>query len=307
MPDEITVQLLGTDQRSIWCGDRDDTGRFVCRLIREHDGPAHAGRNDAGGTHQWRVRVDRPAEDANGTVRVHPDDDRRDPAARRRIAVDDSDYCGPYEGCRWQRLTGVGIGDGGPDPLHSDDVAGWPVQSLAELAVVLGHPKAKILADLAVVYGYELGLRDSAGPIEVRPVPERLTSERDEALIAAVSARLADIAASGDIPYRQDIADAADALAGRVGAPGSPWDHQRWSDAVPGPAAVVLRLNDLLRAIWLHVAWRPVTRHLTTDQRELWADAVEFGEGPEVTADRWWRPDGGLVPAGTDEPARGAE
>lgn len=78
--------------------------------------------------------------DPVGTVRVHPDDDRLNPGSRRRIAVDASDYAGPYEGCRWQRLTGVGVGDGGCDPLHSRDVAGWPVQPLAELAVVLGHP-----------------------------------------------------------------------------------------------------------------------------------------------------------------------
>lgn len=80
-----------------------------------------------------------PASYPIGTVIVHPDDDRNSQTARRRVAVDDSTHAGPYKGCRWERLTGVGIHDGGCDPVHSDAVVGWPVQPLAELAVVLVH------------------------------------------------------------------------------------------------------------------------------------------------------------------------
>jgi hypothetical protein len=48
--------------------------------------------------------------------------------------------------------------------------------------------------------------------------------------------------------------------------------------------------QDLLGAIWLHVGWRSVTRQLTTEQRELWAAAVETFSDPDVkvTVDRWW-------------------
>lgn len=49
--------------------------------------------------------------------------------------------------------------------------------------------------------------------------------------------------------------------------------------------------RDLLGAIWLYVPWRSITRHLTTEQRELWADAVEVAGDPgsTIAADRWWR------------------
>jgi hypothetical protein len=53
------------------------------------------------------------------------------------------------------------------------------------------------------------------------------------------------------------------------------------------------KARDLLGAIWLHVGWRSVTRHLTTEQRELWADAVEVAGDPgsTIAVDRWWRDD----------------
>lgn len=106
------------------------------------------------------VEPDNAAEDPVGTVRIHFDDNPKNPNARRRIAVDATDYCGPYEGCRWQRLTGVANDHLGSDPVHSDSVMGWPIQPLAEVALVLGHPKPRIPVDLAVVYGFELGQRD---------------------------------------------------------------------------------------------------------------------------------------------------
>lgn len=54
------------------------------------------------------------------------------------------------------------------------------------------------------------------------------------------------------------------------------------------------RYQDLLGAIELYVDWRYVTRQLTTEQKELWADTVEaHGErahpGEPTTVDRWWR------------------
>lgn len=52
--------------------------------------------------------------------------------------------------------------------------------------------------------------------------------------------------------------------------------------------------TETLGAIWLYVDWRYVTRQLTTEQKELWADAVDaFGdpEHVEPKAERWWRDD----------------
>lgn len=49
--------------------------------------------------------------------------------------------------------------------------------------------------------------------------------------------------------------------------------------------------NELLGAIWLYVKWHYVTKQLTTEQKTIWADAVDsFGDpedrGPK--AERWW-------------------
>ena len=59
-------------------------------------------------------------------------------------------------------------------------------------------------------------------------------------------------------------------------------------------------MRDLLGSIWLYVRWRYVTKQLTTEQKELCADAVdakarqrqiEEGEEPRPVAERWWRDD----------------
>jgi hypothetical protein len=53
---------------------------------------------------------------------------------------------------------------------------------------------------------------------------------------------------------------------------------------------VAYGLLDLLAAIRLHVNWRTITVQLTTQQRELFADAVEAADqDAPVQADRWWR------------------
>jgi hypothetical protein len=65
-------------------------------------------------------------------------------------------------------------------------------------------------------------------------------------------------------------------------------------------AARILESPDeqkLLASIWLYVDWYYVTRKLTTDQKEAWADAVDnaswiasdCSEAWEPVADRWWR------------------
>ncbi|MFD8496308.1 hypothetical protein [Amycolatopsis sp. NPDC059657] len=54
--------------------------------------------------------------------------------------------------------------------------------------------------------------------------------------------------------------------------------------------------EELLAYLWLYVKWRYVTKQLTTEQKNLWADAIEKiserehpGEG--TAADRWWQDD----------------
>ena len=58
------------------------------------------------------------------------------------------------------------------------------------------------------------------------------------------------------------------------------------------------RFEDLLASIWLYVPWRFVTMHLTTPQKEVWADAIDAFHAranvgdPELDAhpvERWWR------------------
>jgi hypothetical protein len=61
--------------------------------------------------------------------------------------------------------------------------------------------------------------------------------------------------------------------------------------------------EDLLGTISLHIDWRGVTRHMTTEQRELFADAVEAWSkrlDPEEPwgPPRWWRGDFRDVPGG---------
>ncbi len=47
------------------------------------------------------------------------------------------------------------------------------------------------------------------------------------------------------------------------------------------------RYRDLLGALWLYVDWPYVTRQLPTEQKDLFADAVDAtSDGP--VADRWW-------------------
>lgn len=52
--------------------------------------------------------------------------------------------------------------------------------------------------------------------------------------------------------------------------------------------------RDTLHAIWLYVDWRYITGKLTTEQRELWAEAVETvsrAHHPDepLEIERWWR------------------
>lgn len=60
---------------------------------------------------------------------------------------------------------------------------------------------------------------------------------------------------------------------------------------IPCRGCELPRMRALLAAIWLYVDWRYVTRQLTTEQKELWADAIEATSDPNdrTTVDRWWR------------------
>lgn len=65
-------------------------------------------------------------------------------------------------------------------------------------------------------------------------------------------------------------------------------------------------MRDLLGSIWVYVDWLSVTRWLTRERNELWADAVDAavgpgsvspGETPRPIAVRWWRDDFGNTTA----------
>lgn len=52
--------------------------------------------------------------------------------------------------------------------------------------------------------------------------------------------------------------------------------------------------KELLLCIQLYMKWRYVTRQLTTEQKNLWADAIEeiserWHPGDGSKADRWWQ------------------
>lgn len=53
--------------------------------------------------------------------------------------------------------------------------------------------------------------------------------------------------------------------------------------------------QDLLGCVWLYIKWQYVTKQLTTEQKELFADAVDawslrLNDGGESTkVERWWR------------------
>ena len=57
--------------------------------------------------------------------------------------------------------------------------------------------------------------------------------------------------------------------------------------------------QELLASIYLYVNWQYVTRQLTTEQKDLWADAVDANrafwgssDGEDYgKAPRWWRDD----------------
>jgi len=62
-------------------------------------------------------------------------------------------------------------------------------------------------------------------------------------------------------------------------------------------AEQIAAYEDLLGSIWLYIGWRHVTKQLTTEQKELFAAAVEASElrlngvGEPFDVDRWWRDD----------------
>lgn len=84
------------------------------------------------------------------------------------------------------------------------------------------------------------------------------------------------------------------------------WRHEELVSVVleaaaPGIAAQARaderrKFEDLLGAVWLYIGWRYVTKPLTTEQKNLFADAVDAYwsrsdafEGEESTpVDRWW-------------------
>lgn len=47
--------------------------------------------------------------------------------------------------------------------------------------------------------------------------------------------------------------------------------------------------REMLRDIWLYVDWKYVTKNLTTEQKELWLEALEDGDEGSRSDWAWWR------------------
>lgn len=50
----------------------------------------------------------------------------------------------------------------------------------------------------------------------------------------------------------------------------------------------VAQLQDVLADIYLYIDWRYVTKQMTTENKNLFADAVEAGSLEDMEVDRWW-------------------
>jgi hypothetical protein len=75
-------------------------------------------------------------------------------------------------------------------------------------------------------------------------------------------------------------------------------------------AEQIAAYEDLLGSTWLYIGWRYVTKQLTTEQKELFAAAVEASElrlngvGEPFDVDRWWRDDAPTRQTGDDRGSR---
>ena len=66
-------------------------------------------------------------------------------------------------------------------------------------------------------------------------------------------------------------------------------------------AELITAYEDLLGSVWLYIGWRYVTKQLTTEQKNLFADTVDAYwrrsdafDGEEFRpVDRWWSDEGG--------------
>ena len=99
-------------------------------------------------------------------------------------------------------------------------------------------------------------------------------------------------------------------------------DHEvavGWLERAKRAESTIEQHEDLLSSICLYIDWRYVTRQLTTEQKELFADALDRdalrvhgpdGEDPDPEMAqpsrwlRWWRPDA-VDPSSSRSPAGG--
>jgi hypothetical protein len=143
--EDIAGQMLGTEDRSSWCGDTDSTGRFVCQRIRDHALDWHAGRNDAGGIHQWKVAgADEGRE--NMPVAIPSTDSGNDPIGTVRIEQLDAghsvwQHTGGTPGNEWMCVWSTAHGNEGCT-LLPEDVAGFLIAG-----AVPGTPAAASTGD----------------------------------------------------------------------------------------------------------------------------------------------------------------
>lgn len=125
-------------------------------------------------------------------------------------------------------------------------------------------------------------------------VAEKAAAEIEQ-LQARIDAALTIVAAWWEAKSEVEVGHALDGVRAALqpDAPTEPAPGLELDVDAPSPLAPY---KDLLASIWLYVKWRYVTKQLTTEQKNLWADAVEEiserdhpGEGAD--ADRWWQGD----------------
>jgi hypothetical protein len=69
------------------------------------------------------------------------------------------------------------------------------------------------------------------------------------------------------------------------------YDRRTTREREAAVRAATVELHDLLHCLWLYLRWRFVTTRLTTEQKILFADAIDESSrrnGEDPIAERWW-------------------
>lgn len=151
------------------------------------------------------------------------------------------------------------------------------------------------------------GLREEAERLRAA-LSSRDTTPPQNDVVAAIAKHAPGVSVEDTTPSDEDVIKAAVdektarvlreeyTLGSRVGGPKGIIAAAPVSPQEDTTSALVDQYRELLGDIELYVNWRHVTRQLTTEQKELWANAVEWSSARANNepiqpgrADRWWR------------------